>query len=330
MLWPFMRLGAPDAGHASKVLEDAGLNIGTLADPDARIPTLLGRQLLLAALEKSSDPALGLHAGERIESADFGVVHHAVRNCTDVRRALLCTARYLRLLDDNVVGSLLEEGERGTWQIENLVPRPLPAVNDFQVTVALMTINHFLGRRAKVLEVHVTHSVATDATEYARVFRAPVRFGTEHNALVVPREVLDAPVAHANRELFSVFDHRAQQLLDELAQSDSIAAKVRQLLVKHLDEGNVGIADSAHRLHMSAATLRRRLAEEGTTHKDLLEQIRREVALHQLHERRLSVGQIAFLLGFSSQSAFGRAFRRWVGTTPLEYRAQLRTSRPAS
>jgi len=301
-----------------------------LADPDARIPTLLGRELLLALLEKSGDAALGIHAGERIESADFGVVHHAVRNCPDVRQALLCTARYLRLLDDNVVGTLLEEGERGVWQIHNLIPRPLPAVNDFQVTVALRTISHFLGRRANLLEVHVTHAAATDAQEYARAFRAPVRFEAEHNAVVMPREVLDAPVAHANRELFSMFDHRAQQRLDELAQSESIVAKVRQLLVKHLDEGNVGIADSAQRLHMSAATLRRRLAEEGTTHKDLLEQVRREVALHQLHERRLSVGQIAFLLGFSSQSAFGRAFRRWVGTTPLEYRAQLRTSPPGT
>src|SRR5688572_19109163 len=92
MLWPFMRLATPDASHASRILEEAGLQIATLADPDARIPTILGRELLLAILEKSGDAALGIHAGERVESADFGVVHHAVRNCPDVRRALLCTA----------------------------------------------------------------------------------------------------------------------------------------------------------------------------------------------------------------------------------------------
>jgi AraC-like DNA-binding protein len=322
MRWAFARL----AGNYERELEiakEAGWDISQLGDPDGRIPTILARQLLLATIEKLNDPALGIHAGERIASSDFAVMGLAMNNCPDLRRAFLCMARYLRLLDDNVEGVLLEERDRGVWQIQNLIPRPLAAVNDFQVTVALATTTYLTGRKESPIEVHVRHGPTTYDDEYTRVFAAPVRFNAEHNALVLPRSLLDAPVQQANTDFFAVFDRQAQRGLDQLNLSEGMRARVQHFLAKRLAEGNTGVANAARELHMSSSTLRRRLAEEGTTYSDVLEEVRRELALHHVHDRRLTVGEIAFLLGFASQSAFGKAFRRWSGTSPLAYRAQL-------
>ncbi|HMJ14583.1 MAG TPA: AraC family transcriptional regulator [Polyangiaceae bacterium] len=329
VLWPFMRL-VPNCHEELRMLEAEGLQGSIMADPDARVPKLLGRALLLEWLEKTGDTALGLHAGECIESADFGVVHHAVRNSPNLRRALLSMTRYIRLLDDNLETVLSEIDDRCVWQYHNLVPSPLAALNDFQVAAGLTSIRGILAAKVHPLEVHLRHEMATNEAEYARFFRAPVRFGCEHNALVFPRALLDHPLALGSIELHGAFQHQAERMLEQLTHSDTVPAKVRQLLLKRLDEGNVHIAQTARDLHMSPATLRRRLAEAGTTHKDLLDELRRQIALHHVQEGRLSVGEVAFLLGFSSQSAFGKAFRRWVGSSPQEYRAQRRSAAPAS
>jgi AraC-like DNA-binding protein len=275
-------------------------------------------------------PALGVLAGECIESADFGVMHHVVRNSPNVRQALFYNSRYVRLLDDGIESVLVEEGDRGIWQFRNLAPRPHAVVNDFQVATGVTMLRSFLASGKVPLEVHLRHEQPTCQSEYERFFQAPVRFGKEHNALVLHRDTLEAPVVNASKNLFSAFDHQAQQMLDQFDNESGVEAKVRQLMLKELDTGNARIGNVARQLHMSSATLRRRLAEHGTTHKHLLDQIRQEVALHHMRESRLSIAEIAFLLGFSTQSAFGRAFRRWVGASPIEYRASLRTSRAAA
>jgi AraC-like DNA-binding protein len=326
MLWPFARL----AGNYEVELEIAkndGWDIGKLGDPDGRIPTLLARKLLLATMERTGDPAIGIHAGERIESTDFGVMGLATRNSPDIRRALLCGARYLRLLDDNLEGILTEDGDRAMWQLRNLIPRPLPAVNDFQLTTAMISITHYLGHREPPIEVHVAHAEPVYAAEYARVFESPIRFNSRHNALIVPRSLLSSPVRGANADFLSVFDRQAQKVLEEHARADGMRARVQQLLAKRLAEGSSSIGSIASELHMSSSTLRRRLSDEGTTYSDVLEEVRRELAMHHMHDRRLAVGEIAFLLGFASQSAFGKAFRRWAGKSPLEYRAEFRAEK---
>lgn len=327
MLWPFARL-AGDYEREVGIAKEAGWDIEKLADPDARIPTLLARKLVLATIEKTNDPALGIHAGERIESADFGVMGLATRNCPNVRSSLLCIARYTKLLDDNIEGVLVEERDRAVWQIRNLVPRPLAAVNDFQVTSAVVANRHYVGRVVLPIEVHVRHDRPSYAAEYARVFGAPVRFNAAHNAVVFPRSLLDEPVLSANADFFAVFDDQAQRALERLSQAQGVRARVQQILAKRLAEGTSDVESMASELHMSASTLRRRLSEENTTYSELLEQVRRELAMHHIHDRRLAVGEIAFLLGFGSQSAFGRAFRRWAGTSPLAFRARLRSANP--
>jgi AraC-like DNA-binding protein len=329
MLWPYMRV-LSDFGPELAALSAAGVDTTTLADSDARISRRVVANILQIASERTVDAALGLHAAERIESADFGVMDHAVRACPDVRRALLCIARYARLQDDNLEMHFVEEEDRVIWQIRNAVPPVLRLTNDFQVTATFMNLSRRLGRREAPLEVHFRHKEATSAAEYARVFRAPVRFGMPHNGLVLPRFLLDQPVPSANPQVFSVFDLMANQLLQKLDRKHTMMERVRRLVATRIGRDDIGIIRVGEHLHMSEATLRRRLDDEGTTYKAIVDEVRRELADQYIAEPQVAIGEIAFLLGFSTQSAFGRAFRRWHGTSPLEHRLRSRAERRPS
>jgi hypothetical protein len=259
MLWPYTRV-LHDFGPELDALSAAGIDTATLADSDARIPRRLVGGILQNAVRRSVDAALGLHAAERIDSADFGVVDHAVRACPDVRRALLCIARYMRLQDDNVEMHLVEEEERFIWQIRNVVPPALRLTNDFQVTAAFMNLSRRLGRHEAPIEVHLRHEEPTDTAEYTRVFRAPVRFGMPHNGIVLPRFLLDQPVPSANPQAFSLFDSMATRLLKELDRHDTTTNRVRRLVAGRIGRDGIGIDDIGAQLHMSEASLRRRLS----------------------------------------------------------------------
>jgi AraC-like DNA-binding protein len=252
---------------------------------------------------------------------------HAVRACPDVRRALLCIARYTRLQDDNLEMHLVEDGDRVVWQIRNAVPPVLRLTNDFQVTATFMNLSRRLGRHEAPLEVHLRHKEPTNATEYARVFRAPVRLGMPHNGLVLPRSLLDQPLPSANAHAFSVFDLMATRLLNELDRRDTMMDRVRRLVAARVGRNDIGIVHIVEQLHTSEATLRRRLDEEGTTYTAIVDEVRRELAAQYIAEPHIAIGEIAFLLGFSTQSAFGRAFRRWTGVSPIEHRLRSRAER---
>ena len=109
-------------------------------------------------------------------------------------------------------------------------------------------------------------------------------------------------------------------MLQKLPKGEALTDAVRRLLVGELCDGEPSLEQIAPRLHMSPRTLHRRLEEEGTSFRQVLAEVRRELAARHLSERRLAIGEIAFLLGFSEPSAFHRAFKRWTGHAPLAYR----------
>lgn len=320
MLWPFMRVTGPGADPAH--LQSLGLDVATLADPDARIAHDVARKLLLAAVERTGNVAIGLLAGEGVEATDAGALHFAARNCPDLRSALRCWTRFMRLADTLLEGVLTEQGECATWEMRMALPAPLPQTNDFQTAFALKAIHWFHGGNEPPIEVRLRHLRPTDARQYARVFACPVVLGAEHNAIVFPRAWLDDPVTGASPGLLPAFESHAERLLQELHQAETVSARVRRLMLKDMGQGHAAMGQIARQLHMSASTLRRRLHAEGTTHSALLDQARRDLALQQVKEARVSIGELSLLLGFSNPAAFSRAFRRWTAMSPIEYRTR--------
>jgi len=317
MLWPFARyLG--DFERELSILRSAGIDAGMFADPDVRIPLDLVRSVIAVSIEKTGDLCLGLHAGECVEIADFAPVDQTTRNCANLREALRVGTRYSRLHDDGLRAILIEDDARATLEIHDSLPSRSAISNEFQVACIIQRLGFFLHEPLVPLEVHMRHDKPTDSAEYTRVFRAPVRLGTEHNAIVFRRELLDTPARHPNPSLLSSFHRNADRLLNDLERCDTFVGKVRRVLAERLEEG-IAITETARRLHVSEATLRRRLAEEGTTYRHVVDTVRKELALSYL-DGRLQPTEVGYRIGFANAGAFGRAFRRWTGTSPMEYR----------
>lgn len=322
-IWPFARL-LDDYSEELSMLRDAGVDIATLGSFDGRLSHALVRNLVERSLQRTGNPALGLHAGELTEPEDFGVLGLVVRHCANLRESARSFQRYLHIFDENSEVDLVEDGGRATWRIRSVFARTLPVANDFQVSATLAVWIRAFGITTSPLEIHLNHCASTNMAEYQRVFRCPVRLGAPHNAIVFPRDWLDTPALAANGALCSVFSLQADRLRAAHARNESVSARVHRLLVEHLASGDIGVPRIARRLRMSPATLRRRLAEEATTFTELVENLRLELALEYVTDRGIPISEVAALLGFANQSAFGKAFKRWLGCSPLEYRFSTR------
>ena len=323
MLWPFMRV-MRDFGPEMRTVEAAGLDPATLGDHTERVPRTLAREVIRAAIERTGDVALGVRAGERAEPADFGVTGQAVGACSDVRQAMFCMGRYGRLQDEDVETHFVEDGDRVEWQIRNVVPPVLDAANDFQVTLVVMALRQLLGPGEAPLEVHLQHARATNAAEYERVFRASVYLGAPHNAVVIRRSLLARPIRAANPHRFAIFDRTASNHLAGLSRSETLTQVVRRLVASRIGRTGISIEDICAQLDMSPSTLRRRLDESEVTYREIVDELRREMALHYLGQRGFAIGEIANMLDFSNQGSFSRSFRRWQGLSAVQYRQRVR------
>ncbi len=301
------------------VLSRLGVSDAEPLDSDTRISHALAFDLFEAAVEVTGDQAFGLHAAEQLRPGTLGTVDYLVRCSPTLGEALLRARRYQRLIQD---ADLCLEACAGRasqrYALSGGLPLPRPAA-ECVLAGAVVWARQLTGRALNPLEVRFAHKRPRDTTEQERLFQARLRFGTGENAVVFPAAVLDMPLVHADIALMRILEHHAQELLARLPAVDSLRSRVRGLLAAELQRGKGRLDHIGALLHMSARTLRRRLRDEGTSASEVLDEMRRDLAVGYLRQD-VSVGEIAFTLGFSDGSAFHKAFRRWTGQSPAQYR----------
>jgi AraC-like DNA-binding protein len=150
-------------------------------------------------------------------------------------------------------------------------------------------------------------------------FRCPLRFGEAVASMTLPAEVLDKPLPAANRVLALALDRTLSACLDKLRRDD-IVSRTKSAITEHLPSGNPTSAGVAADLHLTPRTLQRKLVAEGTTYRTLVDAVRQELAESYLADGDFSLTEISYLLGFSSPAAFTRAFKRWTGLPPQQFR----------
>jgi AraC-like DNA-binding protein len=175
-----------------------------------------------------------------------------------------------------------------------------------------------------VREIHVMHAAPEYAGAYAHL-HSSVRWCMPHNGIVLDGALLDRAMRLAQPALQRAFESHAREVASLLT---TARGRTTEIIVAQIKSGRVNMGALSRALGVSAATLRRRLGEEGTTFRAIVDEARRDLAERRLLDRRLSVGEIAFLVGFSNVAAFSKSFRRWTGTTPSEYRARVDASPP--
>ena len=177
------------------------------------------------------------------------------------------------------------------------------------------------GKPIRPREIRLQGPPPADLAPYQQVFQAPLKFNAEHYGLIFERADLEAPLPSANEALAQLHDRFAGEYLARFC-SSRVTHQARQVLCRLLPQGEPRREVVAQALHLSQRTLQRRLQEEGTSYQQLLDDTRRELAEQYLGQVDLTLLEVAYLLGFADPSNFFRAFRRWFGETPGEYRSR--------
>jgi AraC-like DNA-binding protein len=172
-------------------------------------------------------------------------------------------------------------------------------------------------------QVRFAHRAPRDIGELERFFGAPLLFASGQNALVLPAALLELRCQRTDPLLLSLLDRYATDRLGG-QRAATFAERAHAALSEELQTGNVNARVVAARLKVSIRTFHRSLAAEGTSYRRILDQLRLDIAERHLADDRMSIGEVAFLLGFSELSAFDRAFKRLTGRTPAAFRAELR------
>jgi AraC-like DNA-binding protein len=243
-------------------------------------------------------------------------------NCPTVESAIQKVARYHGLLADFIELRLTQQSDYAYLSWEP-VQGDVALDRQHSESIAVMLASLFRGLTEDgihLIEVRFDHPRPDDPAEHRRVLRCPVVFGWPRNELVIRRQDLSLPIFLANPELLDVLERYAQNLLERLHRPDTWAGRATRSLGKILARGEKPSIDAvAFDLALSTRHLQSQLKAEGTAYRQLLDQVRKELAMDYLKRAEMSMCDIAFLLGFSEQSAFTHAFRRWTGSSPTQY-----------
>jgi AraC-like DNA-binding protein len=255
---------------------------------------------------------------------NYDVLDYVGRSAKNWGEALELMLRYIRLVNEAADFSLNVRGGRAFVELRSRVQLTRAAA-DFQAGALVRTARAWLGH-LDTFELWLQHPEPSSKQMYQELFGAmPVRFSSPYDAITFDAALLEVPMKSADPRLNALLRRHAEQLIAELPEPDWLTGRVRKLLLNLLPAGKTNADYVAARLGMSRRTLTRRLEREGVTYKDLLEQARRELALQYLATPNTDIQQIALLLGYSETAAFSRAFRRWSGQSPAEYRKSLRS-----
>jgi AraC-like DNA-binding protein len=307
------------------LLAQYGLDRPRLAEPGARLSIPRYMRLGHAAIQRAAEPALGLAMGAALRPAHLGLAGVTAAQAPTVREAARALIRFEPLYASNYRGqSSFHEDASGAW-LRFYSISPYNAYNRFVVDAVLAgwlsNLSGIAHAPLRAGQLEIEFAAPAYATAYAALSETPVRFGAATNQLRLSL----ASLALANPEHCP---GTWQQLLgfceQELAQRTrvrSLGERITQLLGPLLQGGREpSLEQLAARLRLPAWTLRRRLAEEGTQFRAVLNDTRRDLATAYVRDTRLAFGEIAYLVGFASAEAFQRAFKRWTGQTPGEYR----------
>jgi len=306
------------------VLKALGIDADTLArQAHNRIPGTAFNRALDVAIEQTGDAFLGLHIGERVRPAHLGVLGYLLMSCTSARKGMELHQRWHQRFMGGAIAEYVYRPDH-IWLFWRAPQAPQSVTRpgvESSLASALTFSRWLLGANANPLAMQFPHAAPDDMSEYERVFRSPMTFDAECSGMCLGASVLDTTLPQGDPEMYALMQAKTQGSAAELdlTQGEPVN-RLRREIMARLPEAVPDLDSTARSLNLSSHTLKRRLAEQNTSFRKELDEVRHALALGYLKDPQLCLIDITDLLGFSEQSAFQRAFKRWTGQTPQVYR----------
>ena len=311
---------------ASVFLAQAGIDPDGPWDPRAMIPAATYYDMLERIAVEIDVTDLPVRTGASMRLDEYGALGLAFKAATTLGASYARVERYARLWT-SVVEYELQPDPRGTLFI---LHRPgerrlgLRLSNEATLASAVSIARQVSPVPVAPLEVRVRHPAPKRTGAHEDWFGCPVRFGTGLDAILFSDEALAQPNILGDEGISRYLVTHLDAELSQVAEDAPLVSQTKDAIAQALSEGAPKMADIARSLGLSARSFHRRLSEHGMSFQTLTEETRRGLAEGLLRDERYSLAEIAFLTGFSEQSAFTRAFKRWLGTTPASYRKARR------
>ncbi|MEM7137929.1 MAG: AraC family transcriptional regulator [Myxococcota bacterium] len=310
------------------MLQAVGIARALIHDPDARLPIEQARACWEKAYELSEDPDLSLHAAERLPFGAYKVIDHMASQASTIGLALAHVSDYFPLIN-SAVHLPIEVGRSvATFGVTapaspEILQRPY---TEYILAAVVLRVRLATGLDFPLEQIEFMHPDPPSTVSHDRIFGCPLRFGSDACRMTIDRSVWDTPVPRADSSLLAVLEEHASLLLERVPQAPGLADQVRKTIAGELSGGDPSVHGVAKKLAMSPRTLQRRLAEDGWTYKEVLDDMRHGAAKAYLRQPDISISETAYLLGFADVGSLNRAFKRWAGCSPRDFRRMERPS----
>lgn len=292
-----------------------------LLERDNRMPSRRHHAMLHAGAEQIDMPGIILLAGAKATAQSLGVVGHLMMNSATLLEAGHQIARFASVLSET--GKWRIDKNNDSYDIHYVradTSESFPEIEEASLAACIAVLRDLAGKEIIPQAVWFTHPDPGYPAVYESVFGIAVHTGKAKCLLRISADDAQRAIPRHQSYIHDLLEHHASDLLEKLVNADSASSRVSQLVTRHLAEGRVDIESISTRMHMSRWTLTRHLKQEGITFNELVKDIRCKLAEKYLHDQKLSISEVGFLLGYSEPSAFQRAFRGWYQCTPSEFR----------
>lgn len=305
-----------------EICNEIGFDIHSLKNPDKRIPIEKFNPVWDEVIKKSADSDFGLHIGEHIFEFSGHILFTIMYHSPFLKDALENFCRYYNLLSNLVIPVLNTKGDTAILASNNITRKLTNSRHAIEAYICryYCTFDRLIDGKLELNEVHFAHPAPKDINTHKRIFNSPILFDQSENRIIFHKKYLDVPISVSNPELLRILKDHAKTLQKKIYDSDTSASKVKNAIIKLLPLGKTDIDTVANNLAMTKRNLQYKLKSEGTSFQELLDKMKKNQAKYFLGQPDLSIVDVAFLVGYSEQSTFNRAFKKWTGITPGEYR----------
>ena len=321
--------------RATIALVTAARTLGISVDLDALAPALQQGEPLIPsnqhiavvrAIFEDQRETLGIDLAQALPLELAGFWSFLLRSSNTFGDMLRRAERYMRVVNRHSEFLLEERGDR----VAMVCPHPDPSPYGAREQIVCAFLGHWIawGRQLtrvsfSVEETRFRWSAPRDRAPFQRFFGGRIDFGADEDALLLRRDVLSLPLPERTPEFVEQFEAYASALIRRMTPQSSLVERVREAIAEGLLTGSANEAIVAQRLSMTVRTMHRHLVEAGTSFRKIRDELLRQRAEELLLERRVPIGEVSYLLGYAEPSNFHRAFRRWTGFTPAEWRERI-------